>query len=101
MHADAPVRACRATASISPSTAPQQESATLSVSIWRSSRKRPAPNAARIAISFCRVPSLANCRFERFAHTISITTPTAQASTNRAGVTAPAHVLLPAESAAA
>ena len=82
-----------ATARTSPNTAPQQESATLSVSICRSSRERPAPNAARIAISFCRVPNLANCRFERFAHTINITTPTAQASTNRAGLTGSAHVL--------
>ena len=90
------LKACRcassrvpATARTSPNTAPQHESATLSVSICRSSRKRPAPNAARIAISFCRAPNLANCRFERFAHTINITTPTAQASTNRAGLTGP------------
>ena len=46
---------------------------------------RPAPSAARIAISFCRAAVRASSRFERFAHTISITTPTAQASTKRAG----------------
>jgi hypothetical protein len=36
-----------------------------------------------------RTPKRANCRFERFAHTINITTPTAQASTSKAGRTRP------------
>ena len=81
-----------ATARTSPNAAPQHESARLSVSICLSSRKRPAPNAARIAISFCRVANLAKCKFERFAQTINITTPTAQASTKRAGTHAPAHM---------
>ena len=78
-----------ATARKSPNTAPQHERDTLSVSICRNSRKRPAPNAVRIAISFCRAPDRANCRFERFAHTINMTRPTAQASTKRAGRTPP------------
>src|ERR1039458_4445236 len=78
-----------ATARTSPSAAPHIESATLSVSVCRSSLWRPAPNAARTAISLCRAAIRASCRFERFAHTISITTPTAHASTSRAGRTRP------------
>ena len=72
-------------ASITPSTAPQQDSVTPSVSIWRISRRRPAPSAVRMAISFCRVAVRASSRLERLAQTISITTPTAHASTSRAG----------------
>ena len=77
--------ACASHREIRPSTAPKQDSAMLSVSICRSNRRRSAPNAARIAISFCRIPNRASCRFERFAHTMNITTATAQASTIRAG----------------
>ena len=72
-----------------PSAAPQHERLTLSVSTCRSSRKRPAPSAARIAISFCRAPMRANCKWERLAQTINITTPTAHISTTRAGRTCP------------
>ena len=56
----------------------------LSVTIWRINRLRPAPSAARMAISFWRVTVRASRRFERLAQTISITTPTAQASTSSA-----------------
>ena len=66
-----------------PASAPQQDSATPSVSIWRISRRRPAPSAVRMAISFCRVAVRASSRLERFAQTISITTPTAHASTSK------------------
>ena len=78
-----------ATARRRPSAAPQHERVTLSVSTCRSSRKRPAPNAARTAISFCRVPMRAICRWERLAQTINITTPTAHISTTSAGRTCP------------
>ena len=44
-----------------------------SVSICASSRRRPAPSAVRIAISFCRDAVRASSRFERLAQTISIT----------------------------
>ena len=39
----------------------------------RSGGARPAPSAVRIAISFCRDAVRASSRFERLAHTISIT----------------------------
>ena len=72
-----------------PEHGPQQESAMLSVNICRSRRRRPAPSAARMASSLCRAPRRANCRFERFAQTTNITTPTAHASTSNAGRTGP------------
>ena len=62
---------------------------TPSVSIWPSRRPRPAPSAVRIAISFCRAAVRASSRFERLAQTISITTPTAPASTRSASRSVP------------
>ena len=55
-----------------------------SVSICATSRRRPAPSAVRIAISFCRAAVRASSRFDRLAQTISMTTPTAPASTQSA-----------------
>ncbi len=55
-----------------------------SVSICASSRRRPAPSAVRIAISFCREAVRASSRLERLAQTMSITIPTAAASTHTA-----------------
>ena len=50
----------------------------LSVSSWRTSRPRPAPSAARTAISGCRAPPFARaCRFATFAQAMSSTNPTA------------------------
>jgi len=68
-----------------PSSAPQLVRIRLSVSSWRISLFRAAPSAARIAISFCLAAVRASIRLERFAHTISITTPTAQAMITSAG----------------
>ena len=64
--------------------APPDESTRPSVSIWPSSRFRPAPSAMRIAISLCRAAVRASSRFDRLAQTISITIPTAPASTQTA-----------------
>ena len=74
-----------AAASSTPNSAPQQARVTPSVSIWRIRRVRAAPKAVRMAISFCRAAVRASSRFERFVHTISMTTPTAHASTSNAG----------------
>ena len=66
-----------AIASNTPSRPPVPASTSPSVSICATSRRRPAPSAVRMAISFCRAAVRASSRFERFAHTISITMPTA------------------------
>ena len=73
-----------AIATASPSSAPLHDNTIPSVSICATSRPRPAPSAVRIAISFCRAALRARSRFERFAHTISITTATAPARTQTA-----------------
>ena len=73
-----------AMASTNPTIAPLHESTIPSVSICATSRHRPAPSAVRIAISFWRAAVRASSRFDRFAHTISITMPTAPASTQTA-----------------
>ena len=78
-----------ATASAMPRTPPQHERATLSVSSCCTRRLRPAPSATRIAISFCRAAVRASSRFDRLAHTISMTTATAPARTASAGRTRP------------
>ena len=73
-----------ANARISPSTAPLQDSTMPSVSICASRRRRPAPSAVRMAISFWRAAVRASSRLDRFAQTISITIATAPASTQTA-----------------
>jgi len=67
-----------------PSIAPLDESTMPSVSSCATSLPRPAPSAVRIAISFCRVAVRASSRFDRFAHTMSMTIATAPASTQTA-----------------
>ena len=49
----------------------------LSVSNCRTMRPRPAPSAARTAISRCRAVARASSRFATFAHAISSTSVTA------------------------
>ena len=73
-----------AIATARPRTAPLHDSTIPSVSICAMSRPRPAPSAVRMAISFCRALVRASSRFDRFAHTISMTTPTAPARIHRA-----------------
>jgi len=63
---------------------------TLSVSIWRIMRPRPAPRAARTAISFCRDAPRASIRLATFAHAISSTQPTAASRISKAGRAGPA-----------
>ena len=60
-----------------PAAAPAIASNTLSVSIWRSNRQRPAPRATRIASSRSRALALASSMVARFAHAISSTKITA------------------------
>ena len=64
-----------------------------SVSIWAISRRRPAPSAVRIAISFCRAAVRASSRFDRLAQTISMTTATAPASTQSAEAHPAVHLV--------
>ena len=78
-----------ATANTSPRSAPLHDSTMPSVSSCASRRRRPAPRAVRIATSFCRVAVRARSRLERLAQTISITIPTAPASTQTASRTRP------------
>ena len=60
-----------------PSTPPASESSTLSVSSCRMMRPRPAPIAARTAISRLRPVARTSSRFATFAHAMSSTRPTA------------------------
>ena len=60
-----------------PRTPPASESKRLSVSSWRMIRQRPAPSAARTAISLCRVEARAKSRFATLPHAINSTIPTA------------------------
>ena len=76
-------------AMIRPSTAPLHDSTSPSVSSCASSRRRPAPSAMRMATSFCRAAVRASSRFDRLAQTISMTMPTAPASTHAASRTLP------------
>ena len=63
---------------------PAAPSTTLSVSIWRTSRRRGAPSAERTAISDSRDAARASSRFARFVHVISSTNDTAPISTKSA-----------------
>ena len=69
----------------SPIAAPADDSSMLSTSTWRMMSPRPAPMAARIAISFCRAADRASRRFATFAQAISRTSATAPSSTSSAG----------------
>ena len=67
-----------------PTSAPVHERTMPSVSICASSRRRPAPRAVRMAISFWRDAARARRRLDRLAQTMSITIATAPASTHTA-----------------
>ena len=72
-------------ASKSPATPPASESTVLSVSNWRTSRQRPAPNALRTAISCPRPAARTKNRLATLAHAISSTNDTAPVKTTSAG----------------
>ena len=67
-----------------PMAPPAIASMALSVSSCRMRRRRPAPSAARIAISDCRDAARASIRFATLAQAISSTRPTAPSSTSSA-----------------
>ena len=73
----------------SPATPPRAPSRTLSVSICRMSRARPAPRAPRIASSFCREAARVNSRLATLAQAISNTKQTAPSKISRGRVTSP------------
>ena len=52
-------------------------------------RRRPAPSAARIAISFCRVAARAKSRLATFAHAMARTKPTAPSKMSNGRRTSP------------
>src|SRR6185312_15155365 len=58
-------------AAAKPTAAPNAPTTALSVIIWRTNRRRPAPNAMRRLISGPRAAARASTRFARFVHTIS------------------------------
>ena len=74
-------RVCRSSvhhaATSRPAAPPIRPSSRLSVSIWRSSRRRPAPSAARIASSRCLEAARVSSRFATLAQAISRTKHTA------------------------
>ncbi len=71
------------TARPTPRTPPAVASSRLSISSWRMRLPRPAPNASRTAISFCRAEARAISRFARFEQAISSTRPTIPIRANR------------------
>jgi len=76
-------------ASKRPSTPPNSASRTLSVSNWRSKRRRLAPSVVRIEISLARAVARARRRFATFAQPIRSTTTTAASKTSRTGRISP------------
>ncbi len=66
----------------SPSAPPMEASNMLSLRSCRIMRDRPAPSAARRAISLPRPAERASCRLATLAHAISNTQPTAQSNTH-------------------
>jgi hypothetical protein len=70
-------------AMMSPMTPAASDNTTRSVRSCRTSRARPAPSAARIAISLRRPALRARIRLAAFAHAISSTAATAESSTVR------------------
>jgi hypothetical protein len=69
---------------MSPSVPPIRASRRLSVSSCRIIRSRPAPSAARRAISLPRLAARESCRLATLAHAIRSTKPTAPISTHMA-----------------
>ena len=82
----------------SPTRPPLQESVTLSIRSWRTSRPWLAPNAVRIAISCCRVAVLASRRLATLAQAMSSTKLTAASSTSNlvlsSGLMSPSNMLI-------
>ncbi len=64
-----------------PRAPPASASSTLSKSVWRTMRARPAPSASRRLTSFCRAAARATRRLATFAHAMSSTSPTMAIST--------------------
>ena len=75
------------TARTTPRAPPARASTELSVRHWRTNRPRPAPRAARIAISRSRETARAKSRLAIFAHATNRTEPTAPSSNHSAGRT--------------
>ena len=73
-----------------PAIVPNNDSSSPSTKNWRTSRKRPAPSATRIAISLLRAACCASRRPAMFAHAINNTRPTAAINVKSAGLTSPA-----------
>src|SRR5207247_799290 len=73
-------------ASIRPPTPPAPARSTLSTTNCRINLRRPAPSAARMAISLCRVVPRASSMLATFAPTISSTKVTAPRSNAEHGV---------------
>ena len=80
-------------ASPMPITPPAAPISRLSVRSCRTSRPRPAPIAARSAISRSRTDARASSRFATFVHAISSTQATAPSSTRIAGRIRPTDLL--------
>jgi len=72
-------------ASHTPSAPATAATTRLSVSSWRTSRARPEPTAARIAISRLRAPALARSRLATFAQPMSSMQPAAPSRIRSAG----------------
>ena len=77
-----PARARRRPPAALPRPPPSSEINRLSVSICRTRRQRPAPSAARTAISRCRAVARASSRLAALTQAISSTSPTAPSSTS-------------------
>ena len=76
-------------ANSNPATPPRTDNRVLSVSVFRMSRPRPAPSAARITNSWRPATARTISKLAKFAHAISSTRPTAPKSTSNADRTSP------------
>ena len=74
-------------ASTSPTAPPRTASSALSTSNWRATRRRPAPRAARIAISLRLTFPRTSRRLAMLAQAIRSTNPTAAINSDRMGRT--------------
>ncbi len=87
-----PIRTRRSTRQsdrITPKNPPAPARSRLSATIGQIRRNRPAPSAARMAISFRRAVARASSRFAMFAVAIKSTSATAPNNTKSAGLTSP------------
>src|SRR5437016_12489814 len=76
-------------ANSSPAAPPRTDNSALSVSVFRMSRPRPAPRAARITSSRRSATARIISKLAKFAHAISKTRPTVPKSTSSADRTSP------------